>query len=184
MFKVCSAVLVTALAALGASAQPVVMKPGEAQRKLDFMVGEWTIASKMYMRDEVHGGEHRSEIRWLPGGVWLEQSTEMKGTPIGDMFGSARIAWDDIAEEYVRTWIDNQSHVTMAMRGSFADDGTLEFSGSFEWIDGSTFHQRLTIHRESDGWSMKGYMGQDPEALRLNHEGRATKPAAKSGNAP
>lgn len=171
------AVLAVLAVAEDAIAQPAIMKPGDAHRRLDFMVGTWTIDSKMYMGDEMHTGRHRTEVRWLPGGVWLEESSEMASTPIGEMFGSARIAWDARTERYVRTWIDNQSHLTFVMHGGFVDESTLEFEGSFDWLDGTTFHHRIVIREEADGWSQAGYMARDPDAMRLNHEGRATRAA-------
>lgn len=159
-----------------AAAQIPKMEPGEAHHKLDFLVGEWTVDSRMHLRDEVHESQDRTVIHWLPGGVWLEENTEMIETPSGAMFGSARIAWDDVKNEYVRHWVDNQSHVVLTQRGRFVDETTLEFVGSFTWLDDTVFHQRFVIRIGPDGgWSQTGYMGRDPENLRLNHEGTATR---------
>lgn len=166
---------VTILLALSCavSAAQERMQRGEAHAKLDFLVGSWTVSARMHMPDGVHAAEHDSEIRWLPDGVWLEEHATMRGTPLGDMHGSSRTAWDADNQEYVRTWIDSQSHVTLPMRGRFVDERTLEFTGSFEWTDGRVFHQRLKIRKEDEGWSQRGWMGLDPDALRLNHEDRA-----------
>lgn len=167
-------VLLLLLTGTVVGAQIPKMKRSEAHERLDFLVGRWTIESRMYMGDKIHEGRHPATIEWLPGGVWLEERTEMPETPIGPMFGSARTAWDERAGEYVRHWIDNQSHVVLTMRGTPTDERTLEFTGSFTWIDGTVFHQRLIVRRlEDGGWSQTGYMGRDPDELRLNHEGRA-----------
>ena len=139
-------------------------------------MGEWDVASTMHFRREEHRSADRTVFRWLPGGVWLEANSVMPNTPIGPMFGSARIAWDEQAKVYVRHWIDNQSTVVLTLRGRFTDDSTLEFAGSFEWIDGRVFHQRLAIYRLPDeGWREVGYMGLDPDNLQPNHEGVATR---------
>lgn len=106
-------------------------KPGAQHKQLEKYVGDWTYSLKMWMDPsaapmELSGTMHaESQL----GGrhvvsVW-------KGDFMGAPFeGHALEAYDNVAGQYVNTWVDNQSTGIIYTTGTASEDGkSITYSG-------------------------------------------------------
>ncbi|HEX5854176.1 MAG TPA: DUF1579 domain-containing protein [Thermoanaerobaculia bacterium] len=115
----------------GAPSQEEMMKawmavasPGEAHKKLEPVVGSFTVATKMWVDPakppEATSGT--SENKWALGGRFVEQRVE--GTAMGQPFsGVGYTGYDNYKKEYVGSWMDSMG--TMIMNST----GTADASG-------------------------------------------------------
>ncbi|HXO22831.1 MAG TPA: DUF1579 domain-containing protein [Thermoanaerobaculia bacterium] len=95
------------------------MTPGEQQQHLARMAGDWTFSNKMWMAPgqpptESNGTMH-AEV--LMGGRYVEHhwSGNMMGMPFE---GRGTEAYDNVAKQYVNSWIDNMGTGIVHSTGS------------------------------------------------------------------
>lgn len=80
--------------------------PGDAHKKLEPMVGNWTYEAKFYMAPGAPPMEMKGETKtaWIMGGRFLQEEVtgpEFKGMSI--------IGYDNQSKKYVATWIDSMT---------------------------------------------------------------------------
>jgi Protein of unknown function (DUF1579) len=108
--------------------------PGEAHKKLEPLVGSFTVATKMWMDpakppDESSG---TAEKKWALGGRFVEERVE--GTAMGQPFtGIGYTGYDNYKKKYVGTWMDNMG--TMMMNASGTADASGKNFTSWSTID-------------------------------------------------
>lgn len=99
------------------------MTPGEPQKKLARLAGDWTFTNKVWMAPgqppmESSGTMH-GEV--LMGGRYVEHT--WKGAFMGQQFeGRGTEAYDNLAKMYVNSWVDNMGTGIMHMTGT-CDEG-------------------------------------------------------------
>jgi hypothetical protein len=125
---------------------PQLPKPDPALKRLDRLVGSWTINGRTLGADEdnISG---RTAFEWLPGGFFLQQRIEMNfmGLPIQSL---ELIAYDPSTEAFSSQVFSNLAGVplpyewdvqgdvltismaTAKFRGTFSEDGK-SFSGGW-----------------------------------------------------
>jgi len=79
-------------------------KPGENHKKLDFLVGTWTIELSGF-DPSAQPSKGESEFKWIHGGRFLQESTKT------NMFGqpfewTGWLGYDMVEKKYVGAWID------------------------------------------------------------------------------
>ena len=98
------------------------MSPGEHQKKLARMAGDWTFTNRAWMEPgkppmETTGTMH-AEL--LMGGRYVEHT--WKGSFMGMPFeGRGTDAYDNIGKQYVSSWVDNMGTGIMYQTGSCDD---------------------------------------------------------------
>ncbi len=117
-----------------------VATPGDAQKKLDDLVGTWDVESKFWS----NGPEKPPSVSkgsatyaWVLGGRFLRQ--EMKGEMMGMPFdGIGYTGYDNYNRKYVGFWIDNSSTAMFTMSGYADPSGKVfTFYGAMdEWMTG------------------------------------------------
>ena len=101
-----------------------VASPGEAHKKLEPVVGSFTVATKMWMDPSkpAEATSGTSENKWALGGRFVEQRVE--GTAMGQPFsGVGYTGYDNYKKKYVGSWMDSMG--TMIMNST----GTADASG-------------------------------------------------------
>jgi hypothetical protein len=99
-------------------------KPGDAQKKLDVLIGTWDTKIDMWMAP---GGEPTkssgtSENKWIMGGRYMEQ--RYHGQFFGEPFeGVGYTGYDNVKKQYWGTWMDSMSTAMMMSTGSLSADG-------------------------------------------------------------
>jgi len=136
------------------------MAPGEQQKQLARMAGDWTYTSKAWiapgqppmdsagtMHADVLMGGRYVEHHW--NGKFMNMEFEGRGTE----------AYDNITKQYTNSWIDNMGTGIMAMTGTCDDGGKKctytgmtsdPMSGKqvpmrevITWLDGDTFTNEM-----------------------------------------
>ncbi|MGZ6988217.1 MAG: DUF1579 family protein, partial [Thermoanaerobaculia bacterium] len=125
----------------GAPSQEEMMKawmavatPGEAHKKLEPVVGSFTVATKMWMDPSKPAEESAgtSENKWVLGGRFVEQRVE--GTAMGQPFsGVGYTGYDNYKKKYVGSWMDSMGTMIMNSTGT-ADPSGKKFT-SWSTID-------------------------------------------------
>ncbi|HEX4954528.1 MAG TPA: DUF1579 domain-containing protein [Thermoanaerobaculia bacterium] len=126
------------LAALGAGAQApaeggapamppellAAISPGEHHKHLDHLAGSWDTSVKSWMVPGAPPTESkgRSEARWILGGRYLESTYtgDMGGMPFE---GHGLDGYDNLAKQYVSTWVDSMGTGVMFMQGDCSEGG-------------------------------------------------------------
>lgn len=116
------------------AAMEAVMKaatPGEAHKRLTPMVGTFNATIRMYGPPGAPPQESTgtSENRWVLGGRWVEErfSATVMGMPF---FGIGYSGYDNVAKQYVGTWMDTMSTAVMISTGGPTGDKTYEFAST------------------------------------------------------
>lgn len=114
------------------------MTPGKQHKMLADETGKWDCEMIFFMEP---GGDPQmakstADIKMIMGGRY--QEAMYKGQMMGAPFeGRSTIAYDNAAEEYTSTWIDNMGTGLMVMKGKMNDStNSLIFTG--EGIDPTT----------------------------------------------
>jgi len=137
-----------------------LMAPGEQQKQLSRMAGDWTYTSKAWMApgqppmegtgtmhaDLLFGGRY-VEHRWK--GSFMNMTFEGRGTE----------AYDNITKQYTNSWIDNMGTGIMTMTGTCEDAGkkctyngmtsdpmagkSVPMREVITWLDGDTFTNEM-----------------------------------------
>ena len=95
------------------------MAPGEPQKKLARLVGDWTYTGKAWMAPGQPAIESNGTMHGEPlmGGRYVEHT--WKGAFMGMQFeGRATEAYDNVAKMYVNSWVDNMGTGIMHMTGT------------------------------------------------------------------
>lgn len=98
--------------------------PGDAQKKLDGMVGTWDTKITMWMMPGMDpmSSSGTSTNQWVMGGRYLEQ--RYKGEFFGAPFeGVGYTGYDNVKKQYWGTWMDSMSTAMMTSVGSMSSDG-------------------------------------------------------------
>ena len=93
--------------------------PGEAHKKLEPVVGSFTVQTKMWMDPSKPPEETAgtSENKWVLGGRFVEQQVE--GTAMGQPFsGIGYTGYDNYKKKYVGTWTDSMGTMIMTSTGT------------------------------------------------------------------
>ena len=113
------------------------MTPGEHHKHLEMLAGEYTMLGKAWMAP----GEEPSEFtgtrtaEMILGGRYLRETvdSEFMGWPYE---GFGLFAYDNTAERYIYTWVDNMATTVTTAYGNCSADGTWTLEG--EHIDPMT----------------------------------------------
>ncbi len=152
-------------------------EPGDDDRRLEFLVGEWSVESTMYFRGESHSQVSRAVCYWVIDSLWVQ--CDRSGTfPDGRKIQSSEwLTWNEVEGRYRSFHIDSQLAQTIESSGDFTDEGVdggvLALEASFTWRDGNTYYARETIELRDDGSvARKSFMAADPdpESMKLNGE--------------
>lgn len=108
------------------------MSPGENHKHLGRLVGNWDIATKMWMQPGQPPSESKATMsaQWILGGRYVQ--TSYKGEMMGMPFEGMGIdGYDNVTQQYVSTWVDNMGTGILHMTGK-CDAGckTLTMNGS------------------------------------------------------
>ena len=98
--------------------------PGEAHKKLEPMVGSFTVVTKMWMDPAKPSEESTgtSESKWVLGGRFVEQRVE--GTAMGQPFsGIGYTGYDNYKKKYVGSWTDTMGTMIMISTGTVDASG-------------------------------------------------------------
>jgi hypothetical protein len=93
--------------------------PGEAHKKLEPMVGSFTVVTKMWMDPSKPPEESTgtTESKWVLGGRFVEQQVE--GTAMGQPFhGIGYTGYDNYKKKYVGSWVDSMGTMIMTSTGT------------------------------------------------------------------
>jgi Protein of unknown function (DUF1579) len=97
------------------------MTPGEQQKKLARLAGDWTFTSKSWIPGQPvmeSGGTMHGEV--LLGGRYVEHT--WKGNFMGMPFeGRGTDAYDNVGKQYVNSWVDNMGTGIMYQTGTCDD---------------------------------------------------------------
>jgi hypothetical protein len=96
-----------------------VATPGEAHKKLEPVIGSFTVKTKFWTDPtkpaEETGGT--SENKWVLGGRFVEQHVE--GTSMGQPFsGIGYTGYDNYKRKYVGAWMDSMGTMIMTSAGT------------------------------------------------------------------
>ncbi len=117
--------------AAAAAAMQQAATPGENHRFLAGLAGEWTFVSTLWIApgQPPMKSPGRSKKAMIMGGRYLQE--EVEGSMMGKAFhGRGITAFDNVAGEFIITWIDDMSTTIAIARGS-RDGNTLEVRGEY-----------------------------------------------------
>lgn len=159
--------------AMGGAEMEAMMKamtPGEQQKQLAQMAGDWTFTQKFWMPGQPAGessGTMHADV--LMGGRYVEHhwKSEFMGMPFE---GRGTDAYDNVSKKYVSSWIDNMGTGIMTQTGTCDSGGKkCTYSGSasdpmtggqttmrsvITWVDKDTFTNEMYANDPS-GKEMK-----------------------------
>ncbi len=144
--------------------------PGEQQKKLARMVGDWTFTNKMWMAPdqppmELSGTMHAD---LMMGGRYVEHN--WKGSFMGQPFeGRGTDAYDNIGKTYVSSWVDNMGTGIMHQMGT-CDDAVKNCKYSADIWDPMTGKKatlKSTITWLDDNTFKNEMYGNDPSGKEM-----------------
>jgi hypothetical protein len=160
------------MSAADMEAMQKAMTPGEPQKRLARLAGDWTFTNKMWMDPNQPPSEFSGTMHGevLFGGRYVEH--HWKGDFMGMPFeGRATDAYDNVGKQYVSSWIDNMGTGIMHQTGSCDDAGKVcTYSGEvwdpmtgkkctmksvITWIDDNTFKNEMYSDNNPEGKEMK-----------------------------
>ena len=107
--------------------------PNENHKILDAFIGNWDYTVKWWSapNSEPEISKGTSEVNWIMGGRFLEQTT--RGKSMGQPFeGMGITGYDNAKKEYVSVWLDNMGTGVMVSSGKYdASTKTFEEKGTF-----------------------------------------------------
>lgn len=98
--------------------------PGEHHQHLATLAGDYTYKAKAWMEPGAEPQEWEGErsAKMIMGGRYLHET--MTGDFMGMPFeGMALYAYDNLADEYIATWVDNMSTSVLEARGTCSETG-------------------------------------------------------------
>lgn len=131
-------------AAADATDWTLLNTPGEAHKKLDIFVGQWTTTTKIWMagpEEQPTVSQGESTYEWILDGRFVEERTSsVLKFPSADgavtevpYNGRGFIGYDNVRKVYVNTWVDSLSTTISTNKGNFSPDGkTLTLYGEMD----------------------------------------------------
>jgi hypothetical protein len=115
--------------------------PSEWHAKLNPVIGEWDVETKMWMGGKGSGdptvSKGSSKNTWIMGGRYVRQDYqgEMMGQPFN---GISLMGYDNFSKKYVSMWIDDMSTMFSVMEGSVDRTGKVftTYGKMHEWMTG------------------------------------------------
>ncbi len=104
--------------------------PGEAHKKLEPLVGKFTVKSKSWMDPSRPPEESTgsSERKWIMGGRYIEE--HYQGTYAGQPFvGKGMQGYDNVTKKYFGTWMDSGSTGMTVAYGTMSGN-TIKYQGT------------------------------------------------------
>ncbi len=101
-------------------------QPGEHHKLLDRSIGHWTTVTKIYAKPGAPPMESTGtmEASWILGGRYVE--SVYRGQMMGQAFEGRGIdGYDNEAEQYVSSWVDNMGTGVLLLKGSADAAGKL-----------------------------------------------------------
>lgn len=98
----------------------IASNPGPEHERLASLEGEWTVTGLFWTDPQARPitALHSSTLRMDLGGRYLVE--ELEGALWGEEFrGIGITAFDNVAGEYITTWIDNMSTGILILRGTY-----------------------------------------------------------------
>jgi hypothetical protein len=153
-------------------AYEAMSKPGEHHKRLDGLVGRWTMTGKSWMAPGQPPIEMQStmEASWMLGGRYLQETH--RGSFLGKPFeGMAIDGYDNAAHEYFSTWMDNMGTGVANFRGT-CDDPCRTLTLVAEGIDPmsgkKTKERETTTFVDANTYRFEMYMvGAGPDGKDL-----------------
>lgn len=115
-----------------------VSEPGPEHAVLDVFVGVWRVSSTIWMAPDTEPtqSETRSDIRWILGKRFLAEAVmgtmDMGGEEV-PFEGFGVTGYDNLAGQYVGTWMDTMSTSIYSFTGDFdVVTQTLTMTGEYE----------------------------------------------------
>jgi Protein of unknown function (DUF1579) len=146
------------------------MTPGEPHKHLARLAGDWTYTSKMWMDPSQpameSGGTMHAET--LLGGRYVEH--HWKGNFMGQAFeGRGTDAYDNVAKQYVSSWIDNMSTGIMYSTGTCDDAGKVCTQSGDMWdpMTGQKTTSKSTITWKDDNTFTMEMFGKGPSGQEM-----------------
>ncbi len=131
------AVAVPLVAQEGQDIPPEAMKammPGEHHKHLETLAGEYNMSGKAWMVPGAEPTEFTGTrtAKMILGGRFLEEKVDSQfmGMPFE---GRGLFAYDNVAERYIYTWVDNMGTTVTSAYGNCSADGVWTLEG--EHID-------------------------------------------------
>jgi Protein of unknown function (DUF1579) len=150
--------------------------PGEAQKRLDGMVGTWDTKITMWM---VPGADPMVSTgtatnQWTMGGRYLEE--RFKGDFGGMPFeGLGYTGYDNVKKQYWGSWMDNMSTGMMTSTGTSSDGKSWDFTATMaDPMTGkdSTVKEKVTVtdadHHTMEMWGA-GPDGKMYKSMEINY---------------
>ncbi len=146
------------------------MSPGEQHKHLARLAGDWTYTSKMWMDPSApameSGGTMHAEVMF--GGRYVEH--HWKGSFMNMPFeGRGTDAYDNVAKQYVSTWIDSMSTGIMYSTGTCDDAGKSCTQSGDYWdpMTGKKTTMRSTITWPDDNSFKMEMFGKGPNGQEM-----------------
>ncbi len=114
------------------AAMQAAMNPGELHQRLNPLIGNFQVSTKMWMEpgQPAVEGSGTCQNSWVLGQRFVEQRVE--GNFMGMPFeGIGYTGYDNIQKKYVSTWIDSMGTGFMIGEGAFKTDQTIEFQAQY-----------------------------------------------------
>lgn len=148
------------------------MSPGENHKNLARYVGDWTFTNKMWMDPsqppQESGGTMKGEM--ILGGRYAQ--LHWKGEFMGMPFeGRGTEGYDNLAKQYVSSWVDNMGTGILSMTGTCENDGkTCTMKGDMiDPMTGNKSYMRTVVtwmDQNNFKWEMFG-PGADGKELKM-----------------
>jgi hypothetical protein len=145
--------------------------PGPEHEQLQKMVGKWNAASTMWMAPgaEPITSTGTAEMTSVLGGRWIMQtySGDMMGQPFK---GLGYIGFDKYKGQYVSTWMDDMSTMTMISYGDPSADGkTVTYTGVCDdiWTDTKNKVYKHIAHNVDDNTMVFEMYDKTPEGTEF-----------------
>jgi hypothetical protein len=109
----------------GMEAMAKAAAPGEQHKRLARMAGEWTFTNKMWMAPNQPPAESGGAMyaQMIMGGRYIQ--TNWSGHMMGMLFEGRGIeGYDNLAKQYVSSWVDNMGTGIIYSTGSCDEKGT------------------------------------------------------------
>ena len=146
------------------------MSPGEPQKHLARMAGDWTFAQKFWMAPGQPANESTGTMHAdvLMGGRYVEH--HWNGNFMGMPFeGRGTEAYDNVAKQYVSSWIDNMGTGIMYQTGSCEAGGkSCSYQGDvWDPVSGKKMTMRSVITWSGDDTFKNEMYGPDPSGKEM-----------------
>ncbi|MBS1493530.1 MAG: DUF1579 domain-containing protein [Bacteroidetes bacterium] len=135
------------------------MTPGEVQKGMAKMTGDWKFTSKFWMapgqEPMVSDGTARYDM--LLGGRYLQ--LKVNGNMMGMPFeGIGITGYNNVSKMYESSWIDNFGTGVMYMTGTADDKGVITMTGSMvDPLTGKSQMEKQVLRQDGDKFIMEMY---------------------------